>query len=59
MIENTSSKPRWMPRQVIDIVLIKKPAEHVAIIDKYGIKVRNCFAFSDKNSSVRLLNNKG
>ena len=27
--------------------------------DKYGIKVRNCFAFSDKNSSVRLLNNNG
>jgi len=27
--------------------------------DKYGIKVRNCFAFSDKNSSVRLLNSKG
>ena len=29
------------------------------ISDKYGIKVRNCFAFSDKNSSVRLLNNNG
>ena len=27
--------------------------------DKYGIKVRNCFAFSDKNSSVKLLNNNG
>ena len=27
--------------------------------DKYGLRVRNCFAFSDKNSSVRLLNDKG
>ena len=26
--------------------------------EKFGIKVRNCFAFSDKNSSVRLLNNQ-
>ena len=26
---------------------------------KYGLRVRNCFAFSDKNSSVKLLNNKG
>lgn len=25
----------------------------------YGIRVRNCFAFSDQNSSVRLLNDKG
>ena len=33
--------------------------ELVTLLDKYGIKVRNCFAFSDKNSSVRLLNNKG
>ena len=28
-------------------------------LDKFGLKVRNCFAFSDKNSSVRLLNNNG
>lgn len=34
-------------------------AEMDAPSEKYGIKVRNCFAFSDKNSSVRLLNNKG
>lgn len=34
-------------------------AEMDAPSDKYGIKVRNCFAFSDKNSSVRLLNNNG
>lgn len=27
--------------------------------EKYGLRVRNCFAFSDKNSSVRLLNDKG
>jgi len=25
----------------------------------FGIRVRNCFAFSDKNSSVRLLNDSG
>jgi len=27
--------------------------------DKYGLRVKNCFAFSDKNSSVRLLNDRG
>ena len=32
MAESTSSRLRWIPRQVIDIVLIKKPAEHVVII---------------------------
>ena len=59
MAESMSYRQRWMPRQVIGETLIKTSMKKLLFLDNYGIKVRKYFAFSDKNSSVRLLNKKG